>query len=548
MLKRGYRKEESLARHWAEQAIDLCVDIDDEELNELIPPIKDAIKALERDRRVIFIGESGCGKTSLLAGLAQYPSMPKSPLKEDYHSWRYRNSEQDTPHADNTSYIPMEDLEGLELVDTADCKDESRTDTLVGLMRDADVVIAVADARSCETSSIWQMLMKLTPEQRKECLITITHTDLLPAETALTLKDKLRDFCAKNLASVPAVYLISPTTMKGLEGFALRVQECLNAKHGVKGVIRKIIDNTCELLNRQSRILRAREEVSKNDNGFLSAVDQEIDHFLNHQLTGLKTYVDMYAEATLLALPQTISKFNKTFGYWLSPVTLVRMELFGAGTEKYYYHMLSNEILTRQESSDKNFILSCSGHWRNVRPRMKKAMECEIGEFPEQELGHELHELRRRLGRDLYRPFTKNNVRRNIAQAFNQCTSRMKFFTFLICILLIVAGVFGFLGNDVVAYRLVIAAAVAWGLGSLAHLSAARLIRKEVIQQARLLQDTISETLGEDMQQLLISRVAAYRKLYAEPRRKVARHDAMLKPLQQKHLNILREINSILPR
>lgn len=210
--------------------------------------------------------------------------------------------------------------------------------------------------------------------------------------------------------------------------------------------------------------------------------------------------------------------------------------------------MLCEEILNRQETSDKNFILSCSGHWKNVRPRMKKAMECEIGEFPEQELGHELHELRRRLGRELYRPFTKNNLRRNISQAFIQCTSRMKLYTSLICALLIAGGVCGFIGMDSLACRLIIAAAVVWGLGSLFHLSAARNIRKEIIKQARLLQDTISESLNEDMQQLLISRVAAYRKLYAEPRRKVARHDAMLKPLQQKHLNILREINSILPR
>lgn len=545
MLQRGYRKEESLARYWAEQAIDLCVDIDDEEQTELIAPIQDAVNALNRDRRVIFIGESKSGKTSLLAGVAQYPAMLKAELKDDYLCWRYRSSDND---ATCSAFIPEEAMEGIELVDTANCAEEERTDTLVGLMQDADVVVAVADARTCENSSIWALLMKLSPEQRKECLIAITHTDLLPAETALTLKDRLRDFCAQKLAAVPSVYLISPTTMKGLEGFAQRVQESLDARHGLKGDIRKVIDRTCELLNRQSRILRAREEVSKNDNGFLSSVDQEIDHFLNHQLTGLKTYVDMYAETTLTALPQTLNKLTKTFGFWLSPVTLVRMELFGAGTEKYYYHMLCEEILNRQETSDKNFILSCSGHWKNVRPRMKKAMECEIGDFPEHELGHELHELRRRLGRDLYRPFAKLNLRRNISQVFNQCTSRMKLYTFLICILLIAGGVCGFIGQDTIAFRLVIAAAIVWGIGSVFHLSAARNIRKEIIKQARSLQDTISESLKEDMQQLLISRVAAYRKLYAEPRRKVARNDAMLKPLQHKHLNILREINAILPR
>lgn len=545
MLKRAYRKEESLARHWANQAMSLCYDIDDESQNELLPPIKEAIAALERDRRIIFIGDAGVGKSSLLAGIAQYPAIAKATFEDDYRCWRYRNNDAD---ATCSAFIPCENLEGLELVDTASCAAEERKETLLALLREADVVVAVVDARKTEDAPIWPLLAALPQAQRSNCLIAVTHTDKLAAEAALQLNDLLRNFCRSKLQSMPALCFVSPTTMKGLEGFTQRVQEALEGPQGVKGVIKQIVDNATELLNKQYKILSARETVSQKDNGFLTAVDKEIDNFLSHQLAGVKAYTDAYAEAALQALPATLQAVKKAFGGWLSPLTLVRLELFGAGTEKFFYRTLRQEILTRQEASDDNFVLSCSGHWRNVRPRMKAAMECDIGDFPQADLCHELRELRTRLGRDLYKPFTQNGIRQSISRIYLDCTAWMKTCILLICVTLIAAGVLGFLGKTAVATWLLVAAGCIWLGGTALHRFAARRIRHEVLKLAETLHEHLEAAIGEDIAQLLTSRVSAYRKLYTEPKRKVARHDAMLKPLQQQHREITRQISGILHR
>lgn len=544
-MQRGFRKEESLARHWAGQVIELCLDIDDETLQEYTKPIEEAIKVLDRERRVVFIGDSKSGKSSLLAGVVQYPAIAKAEMKEDYHCWRYRSND-----GDNTcsTFIPLENLEGLELTDTCAAEIEESRDTILTLMKTADVVIVVVDARKAENAAVWNLVAELPQERRSACLIAVTHTDKLPAEEALRINDNLRDFCRKRLSSVPGVYLISPTSMKGMESFTQRVQEALNAQHGLRADIRKVIDLSSDLLNKQYHILRAREQVSQNDNGFLDSIDREIDNFLSHQLTGIKNYTDAYAEAAIQALPATLSKLKSGFGRWLSPVTLVRLHLYGQGTENFYYHTLCREILSRQEVSDANFAVSCAGHWNHVRPRMKKAMECEIGEFPEQDLHQELDELRNRLGRDLYKPFAQDKLRSRISQCFNACAQWMQFCIFLICACLIAAGVLGLLGKTEPAVWMLAGTGAVWVLGSLMQLLASRRIRKEFVHLAEHLQERILTSIGEDVKTLLISRVTAYRRLYTEPRRKVARNDAMLKPLQMRHLTATRQLSSILPR
>lgn len=545
MLKRGFRTEESLARYWAQQAVELCLDIDDETQTEFIAPIQEAIAALEHDRRIIFIGAAGSGKSSLLAGVAQNRVPAVAPMKHDYVCWRYRCKDSESTCS---AFLPLENLEGLELVDTADCSAPKVAETVRTLMKGADVIIAVLDARTAEESPVWNLLADLPEARRNSCLVAVTHTDMLAAEIALQLKDKLRAFSRNRLSANPPIYFISPTTLKGMSGFTQRVQEALEDAHGVRADIRRLLERAGELVRKQSRILNARSAVSRTDNGFLAGIEQEIDHFLSHQLTGIKSYTDAYSEVAMQALPTTLNKLTRAFGWWLSPVTLVRMELFGPGAEKFYYRTLRTEILNLQEVSDGNFVLSCAGHWRHVRPRMKKTLECEIGDFPEAALQEELAQLRMRLGRDLYKPFTQCRLRSSFAQVFNNRAGWMCLFTAVLCCCLFLAGVLGFIGQDVLALWMLFFAGSTWLLGSLAHLVASRRIRREIIHRAQTLQEEMLATLSSYVEQLLISRVAAYRRLYIEPRKKVAKHDAMLKPLQERHMNIMRQISAIAPR
>ena len=248
------------------------------------------------------------------------------------------------------------------------------------------------------------------------------------------------------------------------------------------------------------------------------------------------------------ALPTTADKLRKTLGWFLSPVTLLRMELLGAGTEKFLYRTMKHEILTQQEASDSNFVLSCMKHWQSVRPRMKKTLECEIGEFPAEELSQDLQELRDRMGRSLYKPFTEMKLRREFGKVFSRQVGWMAAVILLICFLLFVGGILGVLSLDFFGLCAVAAAGFVWLLGSLSHYLAVRDIHREIVLLSLELQDLLRNTIGEAVEGLLVSRVAAYRRLYMTPREKVARHQASLLPLQQKQKEINMQLNAAAPR
>lgn len=546
MLSRCFKTEESRARYWVRQAVELCSDIEDEALAEYVEPVLAADKLLDRDRRIIVIGGDKCGKSSLLAGLAEHPLIATLPLEEDYVCWRFRSKDGD---ATCSRFIPVESLEGLELVDTRSFADDGVAATVRKLVKEADVVLAVIDGRAAEVSPVWPLLAELKEEKRSACLLAITFTDTLAAEAALELKEKLRDVCRERVGVPLPLYFVSPTSGKdGLETFANRVQSAMTEQGGVRAAIRHLVELGKELTRKQGSVLGGRDRVARTDSGFLAGIEQEIDYFLERQRDSLHSCTDSYSEAAMRALPSTVAKLKSTLGWMLSPVTLLRLELLGAGTENYYYHMLTSEVLTQQEASDGNFVLSCMSHWRSVRPRMKKTLECEIGEFPADELMHDLSELRVRMGRELYKPFAAMKLRCSFSKVFNEHVSWMSTCCALVCLSLFIAGVLGVFDFTFFAYIALCVAGMIWGMGSLAHVLATRRMCRDIVLLSLDLQEELKSSVSSAVADLLVSRVAAYRRLYTAPRDKVARHESSLKPLQQKHKDINMQLNAAAPR
>ncbi len=546
MLSRSFRAEESRARYWAQQAVELCSKIEDESLAEFVEPVLQADKALNHDRRIIVFGGAQCGKSSLLAAVAGTSLPARVPLAGDYVCWRYRSLDGD---ARASRFIPLENLEGLELVDSANCAEEGVAASVRKLLAGADVIIAVADGRTAETSPVWQLLAELPEEQHASCLVAVTFTDKMVADTALELKEKLREFCRERLGRTLPLYFVNPTTgEESMESFVLCVQDTLAAPGGVRRSIRHLVECAKELVRKQGSVLGARDRVARTDSGFLAGIEQEIDYFLSRQREGVQGCLDAYSEAAMRALPTTVHALRAALGWILSPVTLIRMESYAVGTEKFFYRTLRSEILDQQETSDANFVLSCMKHWQSVRPRMKKTLECDIGEFPADALAADLAELRVRMGRELYKPFSQMKLRTEYGRVFLGQIWWMCLCCAGICLLLFMAGIFGALGMDFPAWCALGMSGAVWIIGSLLHILAARGICRDVVLLSLDLQKNLKSCGHELIENLLVSRVSAYRRLYMAPREKVARQESNLKPLQQRQKEINMQLNAAAPR
>lgn len=545
MLKRCYRYQESLVRYWAQRAIDLCIDIEDDSLQEHVEPVKEALTAMERERRVVFFGGKGSGKTALLSRVAGCPVMTQTVWESPYIRWRYRC---DDSNAEKSRFIPEPSLEGLELLDTRACDTPETAETLRSLLPGTDVAVAVVDVRSYEQSPVWDILTSLPEGAVGVTMVALTFTDSLSAEASLAISAAMREFTKTRLGVSLPVYAVNPASDTAVESFTTRVQEALAAPGGVRAAIRRVLNTCVDLMYKQGSVLKTREDIARTDSGFLAGIEQEVDNFLSHQMLGLKPCIDIYSESVNRVQPRVLRCLRRAFGYFLSPVTLLRLELFGAGVENAYYRLVKTDIGKLQQESDERFCLSCGGHWRSVRPRMKQTLECEIGEFPEAQLKKELDQLRIRLENDLHTPFSQSKFRSKLAASFRSRSGWMQGLIVSICLVIALSGILGFLGQDVPAVYCIGTAGLLWLCGTVAHWVAYMRLRREIVEQSSELHANVNNMLASAVENLIISRVAAYRRLYTEPRKKVARHEAQLKPLQEAHSEIYRQLRGAAPR
>ena len=74
-----------------------------------------------------------------------------------------------------------------------------------------------------------------------------------------------------------------------------------------------------------------------------------------------------------------------------------------------------------------------------------------------------------------------------------------------------------------------------------------RRICQLVRREAEPLHEMLSTYMAELVQDMIVSRVAAYRRLYTGPRQRVADYETSLAPLQQRQSEIFRQLRSSAP-
>lgn len=545
MLKRCYRVQESQVRYWALQAVELCDAIDDESLEEVKEGLLDSIERMGKDRRVVMLGASRSGKSQLLAGMVGAPVLAQVPPAEFYIRWRYMNNDGDDSHC---RFLPEPNLFGMELVNTGGCENPLVAESVAPLLPEADVVVAVVDARALQDSPVWNLLEPLPEEGGPACMVVLTHTEALDAEHAVTLSDTVRALCRERLGRVLPVYQVKPTNAVLAGSFGDKVVEAMEGSTGgLRAAIRDVMRRGSDLLYKQGSILKARDAVARTDSGFLQGIEQEIDNFLARQMQGVRNCVLNYAASSQRSMPKLIQHLRRSLGWWLSPVVLLRLECYATAAENLYYRLVLDDVTLQQEELDKQFVHSCNGHWRSVRPRMKQTLQCEIGEFPAGVLEKELEQLRQRLQSSLYEPFRYLRIRSHFAALFKCQVDWMRFFVTCVCLSLVVAGLLGFCSLDSLALIFLAIAACFWLFGSLIHLLVARKICQIVRRDAEPLRESLSGHMAALVQDMIVSRVAAYRRLYTDPRKRVAEYETSLAPLQQRQSEIFRQLRSSAP-
>lgn len=546
MLKRSHRVQESLVRYWAQQAMEMYGVIGDDSMQPQLEAVQQALAAMEGDRRVIVMGGERCGKTSLLSYVAGLPVIRSGRQQESpYLRWRYGNDDGDT---ERSRFLPLNELQGIEFVDTGNCAEQEVQEELLRLLPGSDAAVVVVDARNGEQSPAWAVLEQLPINAVANVLVALTFTDKIPAAEALALSARIREMCRERLRLVVLVCNVCPTSEQGVEMFVTRVQETLDSPEGARRAIRNALEATGRLMTRQSGIINARTAAMRDERGFLGSIENEINTFLSHQLDGVDECAADYSTVPKSVLPALLRKLRRSFGRVLSPVALMQLEEMGAGAETSLYRLICKGIIDKQKESDTRFVSSCQAHWRSVRPRMKEAIECEISEFPQDVLEAELNRLRRQLEHELYQPFANLRIRSSLDTGFTAHLGWMQGMHTMLCVFLSLAGLCGVLGFDTFALWMLGFMLLVWLCGAWRHMRALAKLGRSITREAETLDGAMHELMPTLVRNMVVSRVGAYRRLYAVAGHRVQEYVEKLHPLQERHNAILRELRTTAPR
>lgn len=545
MIRRNFRRTENIVRYWAGRALELCRKIDHDEPSTLRPAVLDCLLRLDGPRRIVLVGESGCGKSALAAGVLGLPCVAVHPWQGPYLRWRSQCDDGDCEHS---AFLPTHQLDGLEIIDTAGSEREGSREALVPLLASADILIAVMGGDNPWAPATWELLSHLPDGSCAVRIVALTHCDRRSPEDVAGIKTQIRELSAKHLGIELPLYQVSPgghVQGSGLDVFSERIQDALDSPELLRADIRTLYTATVSLMDEQASILRRRDQMLRTDSGFLTNIDGEIDSFQLRQSESIPAQVQALGHIAHSLVPRLCSLVLNHMGRIVTPGRILCLERIGEWVDEHFYNLVRKEVEKRQEAQDRTFLFACRENWDQVRPRMKQKLESDIGDFPEQALGADLLALRKELGRLIYKPLNQMGIKNFIATLGKEQIAWMERIIYLVLLFIIIGGIIGTLGHSFMGLMSLGASVAIWLTGcAILQWEKAR-VRRRIIDFSEPMQLLVAGCLEEPLQQLLVSRVSAYRKLYTQPRLKVARNAEQLAPLLQEHGEIYRALRSL---
>ncbi len=544
MLTLAHRSQKSILQYLAGQALTLSRDIADSSLTEHEQELQQALDQLSQDRRILLFGRAKSGKSSVLAALINEPVIARAETRERIARWR-TCPPNDGPDQ-RAHYLMRDELAGFEFIDTADCQLIGVEDRLPRLVEQSDIALAVVNSHDIENPIYWKTLAHLV-EHSEHCRFAIvaTHVDSLNAMQLLRLKGALQDGIRDYLPEpLPCFRLGSPDDIETMDELRAYVQHSLDARDAL---YRDLINtaNACQtLLQKHAILLAARQSARHADTGFLQGIDREIDRFLERQLSGVESLTDSYMQE-IHQLPSSLCAWIRShFNSFFVPSDLLLFERVVPDIESQYYSHLRTRILERQEESDRQFVLSCESHWNDVGERMQDKLHCDIGSFQNITLSRELGELHRQLLYSLHCAIQQRKLRASARQLLLPQAAKLYPLFILICMIIAVAGIIGFYEYDLFAVLCLIGALLIWLIATTVQYYQLKSVGKALESLILDVGSSIEQSLQTALGELVLSRVAAYRQLYKQPREALVEQERMLVPLTHRQRKLYQQFSA----
>lgn len=545
MLQLKHRGRNAQICIYAERALRLCPEVDDEQTFQQERPLKLLLQRNRQPLRIATLGESGTGKSSVLAAATNIPYIATHAMEGSALRWTYSAGDAESIPS---RYVMNPKLLGIELWDTAGIEKQELQQELLPLFEEMDILIIVFHAQHIQSPHTWATLKSLPPEQLQHCVIALTHEETLPTDQALKIREELFARCIEELNTrLPLCPVIAGGNNPGggIQVLTQRIQSLLDAHTLIPERLENIRQLAIHLMDEQANILRDRERISRADSGFLDGIDREVDSIQIRGKELIPGQVEVYGHIAQELIPRLARKLSALLGHIISPIHILQMKGVAVDVERWFFEILRMKIEEKQEASDRSFISYCEQHWENVRPRMKNSLSRDIGEFPQKLLLEDCKLLRQQLGRDLYAPLNRFGLRGFLVAILCEEMAWMRKLICLCLLFVLIGGTMGIFGETYLGGIMVAMAIGIWIFSSLFLVWEKKRLITRVNSAGEELHVVIKEAVEPLLEIYNASRTTNYRRLFTNMRRKVSEDKEHLAPLLKRQRGIYFDLLSL---
>lgn len=488
-------------------------------------------------------GESGVGKTTLLSRLAgeSWETLEDITMNGCVR-WNYTGSparwKKTQPGGIIDRYVNIDFFKTAAILDSGASHDKDVIEQAPLASAQADVIFLLFSADNPFCPETWKLADRFQTNEYRNVVIVLTKFQGSSLEAGPIL-DRLREISYQRWNfKVPAAAFI--TTSESEESRSLlNLEKTISSLQGVSpnrgAALKRQLSLTSELLQEVREVVQSQVAAMNQDGGFLQQMEHEIDYIREKEASMISPRNEAMAHICKKLLPEIVEVAAYNLGYYPSIIRI----FFGYykklpdKIDELFISDLEEALEERLASYDKEFIEQCRQHWNSIRPKALAQLNCEIGEFPGEELAEGIARQRERVGRTIYKPLSDLHLKIFLTEEFHTRENWLRaLLTFSIGALAL-GSIMGVIGIPALTAILWIIALLLWLLG----IPAMAISRKNMRENAEGLIEPFAaiarKNLYRPLEEAALCNVAEYRTKLTAIHSKISITKETLEPIRK---------------
>lgn len=464
-------------------------------------------------------GEKGVGKTTLLSLISEgaHWETPEDAVKSGCVLWCYTPSsarwKKTQPGGVIERYVAVPALKKAVLMDSAPSDDPAVMEQVASATSQADAIFLLFQEENPLCPETWFLADRFQTNGYRNVVLVLTkyRGSSFDARDILT---RMQGIARERWGYSPPAVAVS-TEESEKEGSLIKLHKAAAGLLSVSLLrstqLKSLLTETDILIKSLKSVVSVKDLAMRQDGGFLQTLEWEVDCIRAAEAQKVDGRCQSMGEIASEFLPKVMQAAAKKLGYYPSLLRLINYRRYPVKIDEWFFMVLGKALEARLESYDMEFVAQCRAHWEDVRPRALTQLNCEIGEFPEEALEHELALYREHVRRSLYRPLVDFKLRAFLVLEFAKRESWVRTLISFCLGVFSVACIFAFVGLYGPAYLLWMIAFFVWMGGAYALFVSRRNLLECSAEMQERFGEVVSQGLRPPLEKAVLCSVSGYR-------------------------------------